>query len=410
MECGQHGNLLSMMTKSFRSWSRLRRKLSWLHKCRERYRCFRRWLERSRTRRNPTSSRQQLSRQVKCCRSGAGVLGRKRARELHRSKPADSEVQSQVNKDGQPHLAEASFSKKAAKKKVKRLRVLTQKKAHQKSRSWASPPAWMREDGRLMTSTFLSQVSGHNTQRSTTEHWVRKGKLATTATENCCTNWMQLPAIKSELCEQLATGFSVSSEWFLWRSHSHAHGFPWLFTTTRILPVVFVLLTLERNEVIRSLSNASSRCATLACSHCMRSWPRAGTSRQALVQSKFILHSTSTFMVMDCQDSPRILPPRWAWTWAPRKSVYVWIPVTLPEPRPVRKRLLSSAHVFKASYVEAIHKLNKHLRPFRWWDASCPSQKSLFPLGFLVVSDRLLEPQVLNLDMLCLAQPRYAYC
>ena len=50
-----------------------------------------------------TSSRQQRSRQVQCCRSRAGELEResgKRARKLHRGKPADSEVQSQVNKEG----------------------------------------------------------------------------------------------------------------------------------------------------------------------------------------------------------------------------------------------------------------------------------------------------------------------
>ena len=73
----------------------------------------------------PTSGRQQRSRQVHCCRSRAGELERKesaksskdrqprkrcqkclkhengkRARKLHQGKPADSEVQSQVSKDG----------------------------------------------------------------------------------------------------------------------------------------------------------------------------------------------------------------------------------------------------------------------------------------------------------------------
>ena len=87
-----------------------------------------------------------------------------------------------------------------------------------------------------------------------------------------------------------------------------SRGCAWMCTTTGILPVVFVLLTLERNEVLYSLSPASSRCATLACSPCMRSWPRGGAPRQALAHSKFVLHSTPTFM--DSQDSLRIIPPR----------------------------------------------------------------------------------------------------
>ena len=95
------------------------------------------------------------------------------------------------------------------------------------------------------------------------------------------------------------------------RLYSHAHGFSWPCTTTMILPVAFVLLTLEKNDVFYSLSPASSRCATLACSHCMRSWPRGGTPRQALAHSKFILHSTSTFMVTDSPDTHNLftVPP-----------------------------------------------------------------------------------------------------
>ena len=34
---------------------------------------------------------------------------------------------------------------------------------------------------------------------------------------------------------------------------------------------------------------------------------KGGTSRLALAHSKFVHHSTSSFMVMDSQDSPRIL-------------------------------------------------------------------------------------------------------
>ena len=73
------------------------------------------------------------------------------------------------------------------------------------------------------------------------------------------------------------------------------------------LSVAFVLLIMERNEVLHSLSHASFHCATLACSLCVRSWPRGGTPRQALANSKFVHHSTSSFMVMDSQDPPRAL-------------------------------------------------------------------------------------------------------
>ena len=77
---------------------------------------------------------------------------------------------------------------------------------------------------------------------------------------------------------------------------------------------MFVLQILKRNEVLYSLSPASSRCATLAYSHRMRSWPRGGTPRQALAHSKFVLHSTSTLMVMCCPDThTACLPPRQTW-------------------------------------------------------------------------------------------------
>ena len=74
---------------------------------------------------------------------------------------------------------------------------------------------------------------------------------------------------------------------------------------------VFVLQRFKRDEVLYSLSPASSRCATLACSHRMRSWPRGGTPRQALAHSKFSLHSTSTVMVMYCPDTHSVFtaPP-----------------------------------------------------------------------------------------------------
>ena len=109
-----------------------------------------------------------------------------------------------------------------------------------------------------------------------------------------------------------------------------------------------------------SLSPASSRCATLVCSHCMRSWPRSGTPRQALAHSKFILHSTSTFMVMDSPDSPRIIPL--GRDLENRASQFSCGFLSLSLNLGQCARGWSSAHVSKASYVEAIHELHQHLQ------------------------------------------------
>ena len=121
------------------------------------------------------------------------------------------------------------------------------------------------------------------------------------------------------------------------------YGFPWLCTTTRILPAVFVLLTLERNEVFFSLSPASSRCATLACSHCGQ-----GVALPDRLAYKFILHSASTFMVMDCKDSPRILQPRHLSTAQVNIRMDSCHPLNLGQ----CARGWSPAHVSKASYVD----------------------------------------------------------
>ena len=99
------------------------------------------------------------------------------------------------------------------------------------------------------------------------------------------------------------------------------------------LSVAFVLLTMERNEVSHSLSPASSHCATLACSHCVRSWPRGGTPRQALAHSKSVHCSTSSYIVMDSQKAPRVVLPRARWR-ATRNSVDMRISVTPLRPQP----------------------------------------------------------------------------
>ena len=73
----------------------------------------------------------------------------------------------------------------------------------------------------------------------------------------------------------------------------------------------------------------------------------------------------------------------------------------------------SSAHVSKASYMEAVHALHRHHRPFACEMLRAQVRRVCFRMDLLhrqlVVADRLLEPQVLDLDVLCFAQARSAY-
>ena len=177
------------------------------------------------------------------------------------------------------------------------------------------------------------------------------------------------------------------------------------------LSVAFVLLTLERNEVLHSISPASSHCATLACSHCMRSWPKSGALRQALAHCKFFQHSTIRghgqprftaycaappgAMVSDAQHSIRV------------DSCHS--PFNLGQ----CARGSPSPHVSKASYAEAVHEPHQHLGSLAR-QVLC-SQVRRVRLGGdflhceLPAAHRLLEPQVLNLDVLRFAQPCSAY-
>ena len=61
-------------------------------------------------------------------------------------------------------------------------------------------------------------------------------------------------------------------------------------TTTRISPAVFVLLILQRNEVLHSLSPASSRCATLAYAIMAKGWHSPTGSRTQQVHSSLDVH------------------------------------------------------------------------------------------------------------------------
>ena len=90
-----------------------------------------------------------------------------------------------------------------------------------------------------------------------------------------------------------------------------------------------------RTEASHSLSPASSHSATLAFSHCMRTWPRRGAPpRQALARRKFV-RCHSTVIVID---SPRFTSyytaPLDATVSDAQHSIRV-DSVTLPQPQPM---------------------------------------------------------------------------
>ena len=76
-------------------------------------------------------------------------------------------------------------------------------------------------------------------------------------------------------------------------------------------------------------------------------------------------------------------------------------------------RCWSSAHVSKASYIEAVHEFHQHLRPFPCDILYAQVRRVCFPIDRLhrqlVVADRLLEPQVLDLTVLFFVQACPAY-
>ena len=89
----------------------------------------------------------------------------------------------------------------------------------------------------------------------------------------------------------------------------------WSITSIRVrvesvsqydLRLKVVELSLETNEILRSASSVISRCASLPCSHCIRSWWRSVTSQKALIQSKSVHHLTSSCIVIVSHDTPRV--------------------------------------------------------------------------------------------------------
>ena len=75
------------------------------------------------------------------------------------------------------------------------------------------------------------------------------------------------------------------------------------------------------------------------------------------------------------------LPPRRARSWAPRASRCTCGFLSPPLNLDQCARGWSTAHVSKASYIEAVHELHQHLLPFACEMLLCPSQTSLFPTG-----------------------------
>ena len=112
----------------------------------------------------------------------------------------------------------------------------------------------------------------------------------------------------------------------------------------------------------------------------MRSQPRVGTLQQAHACSKSFRHWSSLCTFMGCQNTQRIPPPRQARRWATCSSVDTWISVTPPRPQPVRTRLVICTRI-QCLIRRSSSRASSTSPAFRLWDASCPSQKSLFPTG-----------------------------
>ena len=198
---------------------------------------------------------------------------------------------------------------------------------------------------------FLSQISGHKTQRSTTKHceYRRKG-----VTKNCCTNRRQLAAIKSELCEHLATGFTVALEMIL---------------VTLVLPRSRFPMTVHHNKdltcSVRVVDIGEERGLILifACLLSLCPWPvlTVCDHGQGVALSDRLSHTASSSFTRR--------PHSWSWTARVHRVVY------RPAGRELEHRASqflslslnvgqcargwSPAHESKASYVEAVHELHQ---------------------------------------------------
>ena len=117
----------------------------------------------------------------------------------------------------------------------------------------------------------------------------------------------------------------------------------------------------------------------------------------SLAHSKFILHSKSTVMVMYCPDTHSVFtaPPG-----AILSTTQVGIRVDSchsPSTSTSTHEVGHLAHVSKASHIEAVDEFARGV-------LRAQVRRVCFRRDFLHHQlDRLLEPQVLNLDVLCLA-------
>ena len=167
---------------------------------------------------------------------------------------------------------------------------------------------------------FLSQTCG-----------VKRSVAHETTTLKLNTNWPHgshkepLHKLKTTTVHQIRTAI-FSCKWSPTSSRPTTFSCKCFPQTSFIwATVVFVLQILERNEVWNSLSLASSRCATLACSHCMRSWPMVALPNKLSHTASSLSTQRQHSWSCTVPTHTACLPPRQARSWTPRKSVFVWI-------------------------------------------------------------------------------------
>ena len=172
------------------------------------------------------------------------------------------------------------------------------------------------------------------------------------------------------------------------------------------LSVTSVLLTLERNEVLHSLSPASSHCATLACSH-----RRSGTHNR-------LSHTASSFITRR--------PHRWSRRQPGFTACYTARPCAMVSDAQHSIRV-DSCHSSSTSSTSAsahqISHLHTYSKPHTWKQfttliniTDLSLVRCFVPRSEEFISVRpsppahcLLEPQELNLDVHRFAQPCSAH-
>ena len=179
-----------------------------------------------------------------------------------------------------------------------------------------------------------------------------------------------------------------------------------LITRSRVMLIgtstYWCLAFVRRTRAYARIRLPPLKCATLALSCCMRLQPRSGTSPWALACSRSVLLNTWLVTIGSCHGLPRILRP------AGRDVDPCHSPSTSASGRG-----WPFAHVSRVSGVEAVHEPHEHLRPlacemFRAQVRRVHLGGDLLHCEF-PAAHRLLEPQVLNLDVLRFVQPCSAH-